>query len=581
MSLGAVRGKTGIIPHSGAACHDPWPRVGQRGSLCDNSADRTDEPESMTETPPKADSSLPRPASRSTLLLLILDGWGVRDPAPDNAIAMAETPNWDRLWSECPHTLLETSGQAVGLPEGQMGNSEVGHMNIGAGRIVDQDLNRITKAIVNGDFQRNPALLETIDAAGAQTLHVLGLASDGGVHSHIDHFVATIELAARRHAGPVAVHAILDGRDTPPRSAAQWLQQLSDLADRHDKVRIASVSGRYWAMDRDQRWERIERAWRAIVEARAEHSAATAGEALAAAYARGEDDEFVAPTVIDGGAPIDDGDAAIFINFRADRARQLGHALTDREWSHFEGRRPRLAAFATMTRHADDLDARVAFPPSHPQHLLGEELAAHGLRQLRIAETEKYAHVTYFFNGGQERIFDGEDRKLIPSPKVATYDLKPEMSAPELARELCAAIESRRWPLIVCNVANPDMVGHSGRIDAAVQAVEAVDRLLGQVMRALDQVDGELLLTADHGNIEQMTDPETGQPHTAHTTNPVPLLFRGRSVRITARTDGPSALRDIAPTILTLLDLPVPAEMTGKPLLEPLNTASAPRRATG
>jgi len=518
------------------------------------------------------------PTERPPILLLILDGWGVREVAADNAITTADTPHWDRLWRDCPHTLLETSGEAVGLPDGQMGNSEVGHMNIGAGRIVYQELTRITKAIADGEFGTNPALLETIDAAAGQTVHILGLASDGGVHSHIDHFIATIELAAGRHAGPIAVHAFLDGRDTPPRSAAPWLEQLEDCAARHANVRIASISGRYWAMDRDQRWDRIERAWQAIVEARAEYTAAGANEALAAAYQRDEDDEFVAPTVIDGSAPMRDGDSAIFINFRADRARQLGHALTDRDWPHFDRERPRLAAFATMTRHADDLDARVAFPPGRLEHLFGEELAAHGLGQLRIAETEKYAHVTYFFNGGQERVFDGEDRKLIPSPKVATYDLKPEMSAPELARELCAAIESRRWPVIVCNVANPDMVGHSGRFEAAVRAVEAVDRLLGRVIEALDRVDGELLLTADHGNIEQMTDPETGQPHTAHTTNPVPLLFRGRAARVQPPADTQAALRDIAPTLLTLLGLPVPAAMTGTPLVQTMETPAAGRR---
>lgn len=500
---------------------------------------------------------------RTPLLLLILDGWGVREAAPDNAIAAARTPNWDRLWRDCPHALLQTSGEAVGLPAGQMGNSEVGHMNIGAGRIVYQELTRITKAIEDGEFDANAALLETIDAAGEGTVHVMGLLSEGGVHSHEDHFLATIELAARQHRGEVAVHAFLDGRDTPPRSAAKSLERLQRRVDDLENVRIASVSGRYWAMDRDQRWDRIERAWNAIVRGRAEFTADRATEALDAAYARDENDEFVPPTVIDGGKPIQDGDSAIFINFRADRARQLSRALVDPDFDGFEGPRPKLAAFATMTRYESDLDARVAFPPTRMLHLFGEELANAGLAQLRIAETEKYAHVTYFFNGGREQVFEGEDRKLIPSPDVATYDLQPEMSAPALTRELVAAIKSGRWPVLVCNVANPDMVGHSGVFDAAVKAVEAVDRLLGEVHKAVSEAGGEMLVTADHGNVEQMSDPETGQAHTAHTTNPVPLVFAGRP----ARMDSSGSLRDIAPTMLELLGLDAPDEMTGRPLV--------------
>ncbi|PKL95871.1 MAG: 2,3-bisphosphoglycerate-independent phosphoglycerate mutase [Gammaproteobacteria bacterium HGW-Gammaproteobacteria-8] len=506
------------------------------------------------------------------LLLLILDGWGMREPAPDNAIAQARTPNWDTLLRSCPHALLETSGEAVGLPAGQMGNSEVGHMNIGAGRVVHQELTRIDCAIADGEFQDNPALLETIDAADAGTVHIMGLLSAGGVHSHEDHFLATIELAAARHRGAIAVHVFLDGRDTPPRSARASLEKLQACIDRHPNARIASISGRYWAMDRDQRWERVHRAWLALAHARAEFSARDALEALAAAYARDENDEFIQPTQVGRGAPIADGDSAIFINFRADRARQLTRVLVDPSFDRFPERRPRLARMASMTRYENDLDVAVAFPPTDLPDLLGQVLARAGLRQLRIAETEKYAHVTYFFNGGREQLFEGEDRKLIASPRVATYDLQPEMSAPELARELVAAIRSGNWPVIIGNVANPDMVGHSGIFEAAVRAVEAVDALLGQVIEAIDQSGGQLIVTADHGNVEQMSDPETGQAHTAHTLNPVPLVYRGRNARVEAR----GSLRDIAPTMLNLLGLNIPEAMTGRPLIH-LDTAGGAR----
>lgn len=526
---------------------------------------------------------------RNPLLLLILDGWGLRESAPDNAIVTGNTPNWDQLWRDYPHSRLQTSGEAVGLPPGQMGNSEVGHMNIGAGRIVDQELTRIGKAIEDGEFDTNPALVETVEAAGDGTVHIMGLLSEGGVHSHADHFLAMIELAAARHAGEVAVHAFLDGRDTPPRSARDALKRLQQRVDRLDRVGVASVSGRYWAMDRDQRWDRIERAWKAIVQARAEFTADRAIDALEAAYARDENDEFVQPTVIGDGKPVKHGDSAIFVNFRADRARQLSRALIDPAFDRFEASRPELAAFATMTQYEAELDARVAFPPTRMEHLFGEELASAGLAQLRIAETEKYAHVTYFFNGGQEQVFDGEDRKLIASPDVATYDLQPEMSAPALTRELVAAIASGNWPVIICNVANPDMVGHSGIFDAAVEAVEAVDALIGKVARAIAEAGGELLITADHGNVEQMSDPLTGQPHTAHTTNPVPLVFVGRPAHMKAE----GSLRDIAPTMLALLGLTVPEQMTGSVLVhldgdpsarsasEPSRNGSATENAAG
>jgi 2,3-bisphosphoglycerate-independent phosphoglycerate mutase len=510
-----------------------------------------------------------RMTARTPLLLLILDGWGVREPAPDNAISTADTPNWDRLWSDCPHALLDTSGEAVGLPDGQMGNSEVGHMNIGAGRIVYQDFTRITRAIREGSFRDNAALNHAMTAAPDSTLHLIGLLSPGGVHSHEDHLLALLERAAEIHPGPIAVHAILDGRDMPPRSAAGSLRRLQAAIDPIEQARIATVCGRYYAMDRDNRWDRVQKAWNAIVEARAEHTADAALDALQAAYARDENDEFVEPTLLrhanGAGAAIQDGDAVIWFNFRADRARQFCRALVEPGFDGFEADRPSLAAITTMTSYLDGLPVDVAFPPERMDHLLGGELAEHGMTQLRIAETEKYAHVTYFFNGGEEQVFEREDRILIPSPDVATYDLQPEMSAPELTERLVEALRSGRYDVIICNVANPDMVGHSGIFDAAVAAAEAVDRLLGSVVEAIDEAGGELLVTADHGNVEQMADPETGQAHTAHTTNPVPLVHFGRA----ARMEEQGSLRDIAPTMLQLLDLPVPSAMTGRPLVHP------------
>ncbi|WP_376695488.1 2,3-bisphosphoglycerate-independent phosphoglycerate mutase [Wenzhouxiangella sp. EGI_FJ10305] len=505
--------------------------------------------------------SKPRP-----LMLLILDGWGQREAADDNAITTGRTPNWDALWADRPHTLLVTSGESVGLPAGQMGNSEVGHMNLGAGRIVYQELTRIGKAIADGSFTRNPALLGGVEKAKAAggCVHIMGLLSPGGVHSHEDHLLATLELALAHGASEVAVHAFLDGRDVAPRSAADSIDRLEAAVAKDDRARIASVSGRYYAMDRDQRWERTELAWNAIVEAEAEHRADTARAALGDAYARNEDDEFVRPTVIDGGRKVEDGDAVLFINFRADRARQLTRAFVEPGFDGFECRRPALSAMVTMTHYLDGLPVDIAFDPQRFDHLFGAELAAAGLRQLRIAETEKYAHVTYFFNGGEEQVFEGEDRKLIPSPSVATYDLQPEMSAPKLTRELVEAIESDDYDVIICNVANPDMVGHSGKFEAAVEAVEAVDHVLGEVLPVLERAGGEALITADHGNVEQMSDPETGQPHTSHTTNPVPLVYFGpRAVQL---TDGGS-LRDIAPTMLAMLELPHPSEMTGESLI--------------
>jgi len=499
------------------------------------------------------------------LTLLILDGWGYREPAADNAIAMADTPHWDALWRDAPHALLETGGLAVGLPDGQMGNSEVGHMNIGAGRIVYQELTRIDQAIKNSELAGNQAVLNTIESTRAAdgTLHLLGLVSPGGVHSHERHLFALLDILAPTGV-PVAVHAFLDGRDTPPRSALPSLQRLSELLERNPNMRIASISGRYYAMDRDRRWERTEKAWLCVVEGRGDRPADSAVAALDEAYRRGEDDEFVTPTVIAPACPIADGDGVLFFNFRADRARQLSQALINEDFAGFDRVRPKLAVMTTMTQYQDDLPVQVAFPPQRLHGLFGEVLAQAGLRQLRIAETEKYAHVTYFFNGGQETVFAGEQRVLIPSPKVATYDLRPEMSAAELGRRLTAAISGAQFDVIIANVANPDMVGHTGSMPAAMAAVETVDQLLGEVLRAVRGRDGELLVTADHGNVEQMLDPETGQPHTAHTTNPVPLvLVSPRDCRLRAT----GSLRDIAPSMLNMLNLDVPAEMNGTSLV--------------
>jgi 2,3-bisphosphoglycerate-independent phosphoglycerate mutase len=505
------------------------------------------------------------------VLLLILDGWGHREESTDNAIAQAKLPNWRRLLVDCPHTLVHTEGKFVGLPDGQMGNSEVGHMNIGAGRIVYQDLTRIDAVIEDGSFFDNTELTAACDAVKADggTLHVMGLLSPGGVHSHELHIFAILELAKRRGVQHVAVHAFLDGRDTPPRSAEASLRKLEHACAEAGNARIASVSGRYYAMDRDQRWDRVQKAYMAITEGRAEFAAPDALAALESAYARGENDEFVQPTVIvahdsDTASPMRDGDAVVFMNFRADRAREITSTLVRDDFDGFSRpRRIRLARFVCLTEYDATLPAHVAYPPEDLRDTFGDVLAAHGMTQLRIAETEKYAHVTFFFNGGVETPVAGEERILVPSPKVATYDLQPEMSCPELTAKLCDAIRSQRFDAIVCNIANPDMVGHTGDLAAAIKAAEAVDVAIGAVRGALEDVGGEMILTADHGNLEMMRDPFTGQPHTAHTVGPVPCVYLGR--RATMRDGG--ALRDLAPTLLQLLDLPQPAAMTGQSLV--------------
>ena len=503
------------------------------------------------------------------VVLLILDGWGYREDPADNALALADLPNWNRLWAQRPHTLIHTEGRHVGLPDGQMGNSEVGHMNLGAGRIVYQDLTRVDAAIEDGSFFANAELRAACAAAKTSggVLHVMGLLSPGGVHSHEQHIFAMLDLAAREGVPRVAVHAFLDGRDTPPRSAEASLCALQATCDVLGNARIATVGGRYFAMDRDKRWDRVRLGWDAIVDAQAEQHASDVLSALAAAYARGENDEFVAPTVIGDAAPMHDDDAIVFMNFRADRARQLTAAFVDPAFDGFgDGvRRPQLSRFVCLSEYDARLQAPVAFAADDLRNTLGEVLAAHGLHQLRIAETEKYAHVTFFFSGGREDLYAGEERILVPSPKVATYDLQPEMSCPELTAKLVDAIDSGRFDVVVCNIANPDMVGHTGDLQAAILAAQAVDIAIGAVEAAVRAAGGALLVTADHGNLEMMRDPETGQPHTAHTVGPVPFVYVGDRTDAQLRSGG--ALRDVAPTILDLLGLEQPAEMSGRSLL--------------
>ena len=498
-------------------------------------------------------------------VLLVLDGWGYRSTGDDNAIIRAHTPVWDQLWQDLPHTLVSCSGPAVGLPDRQMGNSEVGHMNLGAGRIIYQELTRIGRALEDGSFAKNPVLadLNSRLVAGTGRLHLLGLLSSGGVHSHEDHIVAAVGLAIEQGVEEILVHPFLDGRDTPPRSARLSLERLDRQLRQFGTGRIATLIGRYYAMDRDGRWDRTELAYRLLTENLAEHRADNAVAALEAAYARGESDEFVKPTLI---APscIEDGDGILFMNLRADRMRQLVRAFSEPDFSCFHRPQvPKPAGMVTLTEYAADLSVDVAYPPNKIRNSLGEYLAGLGKRQLRIAETEKYAHVTFFFSAGREKAFPGEDRVLVPSPKVATYDLQPEMSAPELTDKLTQAITTGRYDFIVCNYANADMVGHTGDLQAAIAAVECVDQCIGRVVRAVRAVGGECLITADHGNVERMLDDEAGQAHTAHTSEPVPLLYVGeRQLRLK-----PGSLCDIAPTLLDLMDLPQPQEMTGKTLI--------------
>ena len=497
------------------------------------------------------------------VMLVVLDGWGWREERADNAVAQAKTPTFDKLWAR-PHTFLDTSGRDVGLPNGQMGNSEVGHLNIGAGRVVMQDLPRISEAIESGGLARIPELLEFIEKLRASkgACHLLGLISPGGVHSHQDHAAAVAAFVAAAGV-EVRVHALTDGRDTPPRSADEDIARLREALP--PSVDIATVCGRYWAMDRDNRWERVSRAYDMMVDGKG-LAFADPLAAVKDSYARDKSDEFVEPSVIGGYTGMKDGDGILCVNFRADRVREILAALLDPAFKGFARQRVvTFAAAAGMTQYSTALDPFLLtlFKPQSLDNVLGQVVADAGRTQLRMAETEKYPHVTYFLNGGEEKPYKGEDRVMVPSPKVATYDLQPEMSAPELADKAVSAIESGKYDLIVLNFANPDMVGHTGDLKAAVKAVETVDAGLGRIVAALEKSGGCLLATADHGNCELMRDPETGGPHTSHTTNPVPLVAFGVGDKKLAN----GRLADLAPTLLALMDVPAPTEMTGKSLL--------------
>ena len=513
----------------------------------------------------------PRP-----VVLCVLDGWGDRAPADDNAIALADTPNWDRFMERCPRARLEASSRDVGLPEGQMGNSEVGHMNLGAGRVVIQSLPQIDAAVGDGSLAASPTIGDVIEAlkASGGTCHLLGLISPGGVHSHQDHVAAMAGILGKAGV-PVAIHAFLDGRDTPPSSALGYMDKF--LADIRgvSGVRIATVSGRYYAMDRDKRWERVEKAYRALADGQGE-AAPAARSAIERSYAVGKTDEFVLPTVIGGYRGMKDGDGLFMVNFRADRAREILSALAEPDFADFP--RPRKIAFAAragMTEYSAELNRLFAtvFPAVELTNILGQVVADAGLRQLRIAETEKYAHVTFFLNGGREEIFPGEERIMVPSPKVATYDLKPEMSAQEVTDRLVEAIGSGRFDFICVNYANGDMVGHTGVLAAAIKAAETIDACLGRLEQAVERAGGVLLVTADHGNAETMADHETGQPHTAHTTNLVPLILVNGPADVRRLADG--RLADVAPTVLHLMRLPQPTDMTGHTLLAEVGVKTA------
>ncbi len=518
----------------------------------------------MSDTATTATDAPPRP-----LVLCVLDGWGDREERDQNAIALAQTPNWDRLFATCPHARLEASAGEVGLPPGQMGNSEVGHMNLGGGRVVMQDLPRIDAAIADGSLGDSPALAAFIDRLreSGGVCHLMGLLSPGGVHSHQDHIAALARIVASAGV-PVAAHAFLDGRDTPPSSALRYMRAFSAALGDIAGASIATVSGRYYAMDRDTRWDRVEKAYRALTDALGER-APNAETAIEQSYGAGVTDEFVAPTVVDGYGGMKDGDGVMMANFRADRAREILGALVDPAFDGFARRRTlAFAAKLGVVAYSERLTAHMdsVFAPPILENFLGQVVAEAGARQLRIAETEKYAHVTFFFNGGREESYAGEERILVPSPGVATYDLQPEMSAYEVTDKLVEAIASARFDLVVVNYANGDMVGHTGDLAAAIKAAEAVDACLGRLAAAVSEAGGVLLITADHGNAETMRDPETGQPHTAHTLNRVPLVMVNAPPRVKALRDG--RLADVAPTVLRLMALAQPSEMSGRSLIE-------------
>lgn len=510
----------------------------------------------------------------SPVVLIVLDGWGYREDRTGNAIAEAKTPIMDSLWAAYPHTLIRTSGKAVGLPDGQMGNSEVGHLNIGAGRIVPQELVRISDAVEDGSILQNPALVagcQQVKAAGSK-LHLIGLCSDGGVHSHLDHVAGLLTLAKTQGITDVCIHAITDGRDTKPNSGVEFLEQLQDLIDAAGVGQIVTVSGRYYAMDRDRRWDRVQKAYDTIVQ-EGPIDGRSPAQILKDSYAQQVFDEFILPVRVAPGA-LAPNDGVIFFNFRPDRARQLTQAFVDPNFDGFERSLVQPLHFVTFTQYDPELPVSVAFEPQDLKNILGEVIANHRLLQFRAAETEKYAHVTYFFNGGLEEPFEGEDRVLIPSPMVPTYDRAPAMSAEAVTDALVSAIHKEVYSLVVVNYANPDMVGHTGQMAAAIEAIEAVDRCLGRVLTAVSKVGGTVLITADHGNAECMFD-EQGNPWTAHTTNRVPFIvvegerrkIVGHGGDVQLREDG--CLADIAPTILQLLGLPQPVEMTGKSIVVP------------
>ncbi len=508
--------------------------------------------------------------SKKPVMLMILDGFGIAEKSEGNAVALAKKPNFDRLVKEYPNTQLQASGMAVGLPEGQMGNSEVGHLNIGSGRIVYQELTRITKSIEDGDFFENEALMKAMKNAKENnaSLHLMGLLSDGGVHSHIDHLKGLLEFAKKEGLQKVYVHAFMDGRDVPPSSGKEFIIKAEEIMKEVGVGQIATVSGRYYAMDRDNRWERVQLAYNAIVLGEGE-KASSAVEAIENSYHDEKTDEFVLPCVIeeDGHptATIKNGDSVVFFNFRPDRARELTRAINDKEFAGFKRETLNLT-FVTMTQYDKTLEGvNIAFKPQTLVNTLGEYVSSKGLEQLRIAETEKYAHVTFFFNGGVEKENPGEERKVIPSPKVATYDLKPEMSAYEVTDELLNRLDQDKYDMIILNFANPDMVGHTGVVQAAVKAIEAVDECLGKIVDKVLEKDGTVFITADHGNAETEIDFSTGNPFTAHTTNPVPFVWVSNNIN--GRTLKSGKLADIAPTMLNVMNLEVPKEMTGECLI--------------
>ena len=502
---------------------------------------------------------------KKPVLLMILDGWGIAPASSSNAATLARTPNLDKYFANYPHTQLEASGLEVGLPEGQIGNSEVGHLNIGSGRIIYQSLTRISKSIADGDFFTNPVLVKVMDEvkASGKALHLLGLLSDGGVHSHITHIIALLEMAQKHGLTKVYVHAFLDGRDVPPQSALTYVEQLEAAMDKIGVGKIATVSGRYYAMDRDKRWERLAKAYATVVQGDGP-KAVSAAAGIEASYEAGVTDEFVVPFTIEGvDGRISAGDGVIFANFRPDRAREITRAIIDEDFPYFE--RPASARpvhFACMAQYDATIAAPVAYPPESIDDTLGQVLAQRGLRQLRIAETEKYAHVTFFFNGGVEEPNQNEERILIPSPKVATYDLQPEMSAEEVTQALLAELDKDKFDVVILNFANPDMVGHTGVLEAAIKAMEKVDNCVGRVVERVLALDGSVCICADHGNLEKMAEPD-GEPNTAHTTNPVPFLLISKEKHELHQ----GILADIAPTMLELLHIPQPKAMTGKSLI--------------